>query len=44
MQYRRRNQYGIEIEAGGKWSGSRHAAQSQVRSSYFLSLGYRAKF
>lgn len=44
MEYRRRKQYGIEFEAGGEWSGSRQAAENQVRSSYFLSLGYRADF
>jgi len=44
MEYRWREQYGVEIEAGGEWSARRLPAEDQVRSSYFLSLGYRANF
>ena len=44
MEYRWREQQGIDIEAGGEWSARKQSAQDQVRSSYFVSLGYRANF
>ncbi len=44
MEYRWRQQYGINIEAGGEWSTEKLSAQDRSRSSYFLSLGYQAKF
>jgi len=44
MEYRWREQFGIDIEAGGEWSARKLPAEDQVRSSYFLSLGYRANF
>jgi hypothetical protein len=44
MEYRWRKQYGIDIAAGGEWSARRLPAEHEVRSSYFLSLGYRANF
>ena len=44
MEYRWRKQYGIDIEAGGEWSTRKLPSEDQVRSSYFLTLGYRANF
>jgi hypothetical protein len=44
MEYRWRKQYGIDIEAGGEWSTRKLPTEDQVRSSYFLTLGYRANF
>jgi len=44
MEYRWREQYGIDIEAGREWSARKLPAADQVRSTYFLSLGYRANF
>jgi len=44
MEYRWRKQYGIDIEAGGEWSTRKLPTEDQARSSYFLTLGYRANF
>ncbi|MGD8614630.1 MAG: hypothetical protein PVI91_03035 [Gammaproteobacteria bacterium] len=44
MEYRWRPDYGIEIEAGGKWSSRTLAAENRTQSSYFLSLNYQANF
>ena len=44
MEYRWKQAYGFEIEAGGKWSNQALSAASTGRSSYFLNLGYQAKF
>lgn len=44
MEYRWHKQYGIDIEAGGEWSTRKLPTDDQVRSSYFLTLGYRANF
>jgi hypothetical protein len=44
MEYRWREAYGIEIEAGGKWSSHSFATRNRNESSYFLTLGYQASF
>ena len=44
MEYRNKKQYGFQIEAGGEWSTEQVSSQDKSRSSYFLSLGYQAKF
>jgi len=44
MEYRWREQYGIDIEAGGEWSARSLPSEDQLRSSYFLTLGYKANF
>jgi hypothetical protein len=44
MEYRWRKQHGLDIQAGGKWSAKENPDGYQTRSSYFMSLGYKAKF
>jgi len=44
MEYRWRKQYGLDIQAGGKWSAREEPGGYDTRSSYFMSLGYKAKF
>ena len=44
MEYRRNKQSGFQIEAGGKWSTGENSTADDNRSSYFVSLGYQAKF
>ena len=44
MEYRNKKHYGFQIEAGGEWSSEQVSSQDRSRSSYFLSLGYQAKF
>lgn len=44
MEYRSKNRYGFQIEAGGEWSIEETADQDRTHASYFLSLGYQAKF
>lgn len=44
MEYRSKHRYGFQIEAGGEWSSEESASQDRTDTSYFLSLGYQAKF
>ena len=44
LEYRQTKQSGFNIEAGGKWSTGMKAIADDSRSSYFVSLGYQAKF
>ena len=44
MEYRWRKQYGLDIQAGGEWSAREDPGGYETRSSYFMSLGYKAKF
>jgi hypothetical protein len=44
MEYRWRKQAGLNIQAGGKWSARENPDGYDTRSSYFMSLGYKAKF
>lgn len=44
MEYRWRKQYGLDIQAGGEWSAREEPGGYETRSSYFMSLGYKAKF
>ena len=44
MEYRWREQYGVDIQAGGEWSARESPDGYETRSSYFMSLGYKAKF
>jgi len=44
MEYRLKKQFGFQIEAGGELSNGESAASADSRSSYFVSLGYQAKF
>ncbi|MDT8386772.1 MAG: hypothetical protein RQ736_04620 [Thiogranum sp.] len=44
MEYRWKDVYGFQIEAGGKWSHQADSAAENGRSSYFLGLGYQANF
>jgi hypothetical protein len=44
LEYHQSKQFGFNIEAGGKWSTGMKAVADDSRSSYFVSLGYQAKF
>jgi len=44
MEYRWRKQYGLDIQAGGEWLAREDPEGYETRSSYFMSLGYKAKF
>jgi hypothetical protein len=44
MEYRWRKQYGLNIQAGGEWSAKENSDGYETRSSYFMNLGYKAKF
>lgn len=44
MEYQWKKAYGFQIEAGGKWSSQAVSAKDASRSTYLLSLGYRANF
>ena len=44
MEYRWGKQYGLDIQAGGEWSAREEPGGYDTRSSYFMSLGYKAKF
>jgi hypothetical protein len=44
MEYRWRKEYGLDIQAGGEWSAIEDPGGYETRSSYFMSLGYKAKF
>lgn len=44
MEYRRTKQSSFKVEAGGEWSSGMEAIADDGRSSYFVSLGYQAKF
>ncbi|MGW8310293.1 MAG: hypothetical protein ACWGNB_04445 [Thiogranum sp.] len=44
MEYRWRDQYGFKIEAGGEWRTREIPTEDKTQSSYFVSLGYKAKF
>jgi hypothetical protein len=44
MEYRRNKQSGFQIEAGGEWTTGVKSTADDSRSSYFISLGYKAKF
>jgi hypothetical protein len=42
--YRQTRQSSFKVEAGGEWSSGMEAIADDTRSSYFVSLGYQAKF
>ena len=44
MEYRWRKEYGLKIQAGGEWSAKEDTDGFETRSSYFMSLGYKANF
>ncbi|MEN8802759.1 MAG: hypothetical protein ABF297_12355 [Thiogranum sp.] len=44
MEYRWRKQYGLDIQAGGEWLAREDPEGYETRSSYFMCLGYKAKF
>jgi hypothetical protein len=44
MEYHQSKQAGFKVEAGGEWSSGMKAIADGNRSSYFVSLGYQAKF
>ena len=44
MEYRWRDRYGFKIEAGGEWRTREIPTEDKTQSSYFVSLGYKAKF
>jgi hypothetical protein len=44
MEYRWKKAYEFQFEAGGKWSNQIDSSTDTGNSSYFLSLGYQAKF
>jgi hypothetical protein len=44
MEYRPKKQFGFHIEAGGNVSKDESSAADDSRASYFVSLGYQAKF
>jgi hypothetical protein len=44
MEYSWRQDRGLEIEAGGKWSNQRLPAETRNDTSYFLTLNYQATF
>ncbi|MGB5472177.1 MAG: hypothetical protein WBQ78_01720 [Gammaproteobacteria bacterium] len=44
MEYRPNKQFGFHIEAGGNLSNGENVTANDSHSSYFVSLGYQAKF
>jgi len=44
MEYRRNEQFGFQIEAGGKWSTGEKSTVDDSGSPYFVNLKYQAKF
>lgn len=44
MEYLQTKQSGFNVEAGGEWSSGMNAVTDDSHSSYFVSLGYQAKF
>ena len=44
MEYRQTRQTSFKVEAGGEWSSGMKTIPDDSRSSYFVSLGYQAKF
>ncbi len=44
MEYSWRDQYGVNIEAGGEWVTRELSDQASSDSSYFVNLGYRAYY
>jgi hypothetical protein len=44
MEYRWNKQTGFQLEAGGEWTTGVKPVADDSRSSYFVNLGYRAKF
>jgi hypothetical protein len=44
MEYRWRELYGFQIEAGGEWKTQQTAGTDKSDASYFVGLGYQAKF
>jgi hypothetical protein len=44
MEYRWKQLYAFQIEAGGKWSSIANADAEKQHSSYFVSLGYQIDF
>jgi len=44
MEYRWRDRYGVKIEAGGEWVTRELPDQASSDSSYFVNLGYKARY
>lgn len=44
MEYQWRQDYGFRIEAGGEWRTRELVDENSSESSYFVTLGYKAKF
>jgi hypothetical protein len=44
LEYRQTKQSGFNIETGGEWGTGMKAITEETRSSYFVSMGYQAKF
>ncbi len=44
MEYRWKDDYGFQIETGGKWSNQSIFASDTRNSTYFMKLGYQANF
>ena len=44
MEYRWRDQSSFKIEAGGERRTRETSSEGKAQSSYFVSLGYKAKF
>jgi hypothetical protein len=44
MEYRKNRQSKLQIEAGGEWATHTNTLADDSQSSYFVSLGYQAKF
>jgi hypothetical protein len=44
MEYHWRDLYGFKLEAGGEWLSEQMSDVDNSRTSYFVSLGYKARF
>jgi hypothetical protein len=44
MEYRWKQLYGFQVEAGGKWTSIANADAEERDSTYFISLGYQINF
>ena len=44
IEYRWDEGHGFDIETGGTWSHETQPADEDRKASYFLMLGYRARF
>ena len=44
MEYLQTKKSSLKVEAGGEWSSGMNAIADDSHSSYFVSLGYQAKF